>query len=135
MYRPFPNGHRCPFGCTGNGYVTVMAVGQRQRLYSGVRMFTGTGNYPSSTPRAFAGNLYRTCSAVPTADVFPPRHSTRPFHHTRSSIACPHPPHPPITQAPAAALPPPARATSFAPSPVPPSLLPSCAPLCCPCIA
>ena len=27
-----------------------MAVGQRQRLYSGVRMFTG--NYLSSTPRA-----------------------------------------------------------------------------------
>jgi hypothetical protein len=36
------------FGC--NGHVTAMAVGQRQRLYSGVRMFTG--NYLSSTPRA-----------------------------------------------------------------------------------
>jgi hypothetical protein len=34
----------------GNGYVTAMAVGQRQRLYSGVRMFTGV--YLSSTPRA-----------------------------------------------------------------------------------
>ena len=33
-----PNGHKCPFGC--NGYVTVVAVGKRQRLYSGVRMFT-----------------------------------------------------------------------------------------------
>ena len=36
---PFPNGHKRPFGC--NGYVTAVAVGQRQRLYSGVRMFTG----------------------------------------------------------------------------------------------
>ena len=33
----------------GNGCVTAMAVGQRQRVYSGVRMFTG--NYLSSTPR------------------------------------------------------------------------------------
>ena len=36
MQRPFPNGNKCPFGC--NGYVTAMAVGQRQRLYSGVRI-------------------------------------------------------------------------------------------------
>ena len=35
-------------GC--NGDVTAVAVGQSQRLYSGVRMFTG--NYLSSTPRA-----------------------------------------------------------------------------------
>jgi hypothetical protein len=37
------NGRKCPFGC--NGHVTAVAVGQSQRLYSGVRMFTG--NYPS----------------------------------------------------------------------------------------
>jgi hypothetical protein len=43
-----PPGHKFPFGC--NGYVTAMAVGQGQRLYSGVRMFTGY--YLSSTPRA-----------------------------------------------------------------------------------
>jgi hypothetical protein len=49
MQRPFPNGHKCPLGCINNGYVTAMAVGQRQRLYSGVRIFTG--NYISSTPR------------------------------------------------------------------------------------
>jgi hypothetical protein len=48
MQRPFPQRKKCPFGC--NGYVTAMAVGQRQRLYSGGRMFTG--NYLSSTPRA-----------------------------------------------------------------------------------
>ena len=48
MQRPFPNGHKIPFGC--NGCVTAMAVGQRQQLYSGVRMLTG--NYLSSTPRA-----------------------------------------------------------------------------------
>ena len=36
-FRPFPNGHKRPFGC--NGYVTAVAVGQRQRLYSGVRMY------------------------------------------------------------------------------------------------
>ena len=34
---------------SGVAVVTAMAVGQRQRLYSGVRMFTG--NYLSSTPR------------------------------------------------------------------------------------
>jgi hypothetical protein len=55
-------------------------------------------------------------------DVFPPRHSARPFHHIRSSIAYLLPPHPPITLAPAAS-PPAVRATSFAPSPVPSSLL------------
>jgi hypothetical protein len=47
-----------------------MAVGQRQRLYSGVRMFTG--NYLSSTPRALRPSgvylelkplmLYSTCA-------------------------------------------------------------------------
>jgi hypothetical protein len=36
-------------GVTCNGHVTAMAVGQRQRLCSGVRMFAG--NYLSSTPR------------------------------------------------------------------------------------
>jgi hypothetical protein len=51
-------------------------------------------------------------------DVFPPRHIARPFHHIRSSIACLHPPHPPITRAPAAS-PPAVRATSFAPAPGP----------------
>ena len=39
---------KCPFGY--NGHVTAMAAGQRQRLYSGARIFTG--NYLSSTPRA-----------------------------------------------------------------------------------
>jgi hypothetical protein len=45
MLRPFSNGKgkKCPFGC--NGYVTAVAVGQSQRLYSGVRAFTG--NYLS----------------------------------------------------------------------------------------
>jgi hypothetical protein len=58
MQRPFPNanGHKCPFGC--NGYVTAMAVGQRQRLYSGVRIFTG--NYLSSPPQ-----ILRTRGAKP----------------------------------------------------------------------
>ena len=43
--------HKCPFGCNGCVTAMAMAVGQsqRQRLYSGVRMFTG--NYLSSTPR------------------------------------------------------------------------------------
>jgi hypothetical protein len=140
-----------------------MAVGQRQRLYSGVRIFTG--NYLSSTPRelrvpgvylelrpliyvgAGAGGVRRSwvvfmfvaarqtppstlmpfrasCTGV---DVYSPRHKARPFHHIRSSIACLHPPRPPITLAPAA-LPPAARATSFAPSPVPSSLLLSSSP-------
>jgi hypothetical protein len=51
MQRPFPNGHERPFGCngSGSGYVTAMAVGQRQRLYSGVKMFTGS--YLSSPPQ------------------------------------------------------------------------------------
>jgi hypothetical protein len=44
------------------------------------------------------------CTAMPfvivkcmhlAVDVFPLRHSARPFHHTRPSIACLHPPHPP----------------------------------------
>ena len=47
MQRPFSNGHKCPFGCSG--YVTAMAVGQRQRLSSGVKMFTG--NYLSPPPQ------------------------------------------------------------------------------------
>ena len=39
MQRPFPNGHKCPFGC--NGYVTAVAVGKSRRLYlySGVGIF------------------------------------------------------------------------------------------------
>jgi hypothetical protein len=56
-------------------------------------------------------------------NALPPRHSARPFHRIRSSM----PPHPPITQAPDA-LPPTARATSFALSPVPSSLLLSSSP-------
>jgi hypothetical protein len=47
MQRPFPNGQKYLFGY--NGYVTAMAVGQRQRLYSRVR--TLTVNYLSSFPR------------------------------------------------------------------------------------
>jgi hypothetical protein len=39
MYRPFFNGHACPFGCSCSGYVTAVAVGQNQRLYSGVGIF------------------------------------------------------------------------------------------------
>jgi hypothetical protein len=38
-----PNGRKFPFGC--NGHVTAVAVGQSQRLYFGVGMFTG--NYLS----------------------------------------------------------------------------------------
>jgi hypothetical protein len=38
-----PNGRKFLFGC--NGDVTAVAVCQSQRLYSGVRMFTG--NYLS----------------------------------------------------------------------------------------
>jgi hypothetical protein len=38
MQRPFPNGHKCLFGC--NGYVTAVAAGQSQRLYSGVGIFS-----------------------------------------------------------------------------------------------
>jgi hypothetical protein len=34
-----PTDKKCPFGCSG--YVTAVAVGQRQRLYFGLRMFTG----------------------------------------------------------------------------------------------
>jgi hypothetical protein len=81
----------------------------------------------------YGAGYYSCCVAV---DVFPPRHSARPFHHTRSSIACLHPPHPPITitQAPAA-LPLTTSSPSdflrpFPRSLVPPSLLLSCAPLC-----
>ena len=62
-----------------------------------------------------------------------PRATAQDFSITSvSSIACLLPPHLPITLAPAASSPV-ARATSFAPSPVPsslPSLLLSCAPLC-----
>jgi hypothetical protein len=47
-FRSETAGHKYPFGCSG--YVTAMAVGQKQRLYSGVIMFTG--NYLTSTPRA-----------------------------------------------------------------------------------
>jgi hypothetical protein len=42
VQRPFPNGHRRPFGrAVTVGCVAAVAVGQRQRLCSGVRMFTG----------------------------------------------------------------------------------------------
>ena len=41
----FPLNRKCLFGCTGNGNVTAVAVGQSQRLYSDVRMLTG--NYLS----------------------------------------------------------------------------------------
>jgi hypothetical protein len=37
MQRPFPNGHKCPFGC--GGCVTAVAAGQSQRFYSGVGIF------------------------------------------------------------------------------------------------
>ena len=37
MQRPFPNGHKFPFGC--NGFVTAVAAGQRQHFYSGVGIF------------------------------------------------------------------------------------------------
>jgi hypothetical protein len=37
MKQPFPNGHKCPFGC--NGFVTAVAAGQSQRFYSGVGIF------------------------------------------------------------------------------------------------
>jgi hypothetical protein len=37
MQRPLPNGHKCPFGCTG--CVTAVIVGQSQRLYSRVGIF------------------------------------------------------------------------------------------------
>jgi hypothetical protein len=47
MQRPFPNGKKCPFGC--NGYVTAVAVGQSQRLYSGVGIFNWY--YLSSPPQ------------------------------------------------------------------------------------
>jgi hypothetical protein len=144
-----------------------VAVGQRQRLYSDVRMFTwfylgsinasrsywdkgvglGLGSFNAvghqnahamgeggdggrrEPRRGGRENAPGTSSMVLTlaVDVPPPRHSARPFHHTRSSIACLHPLRSPITQAPAA-LPPAVRATSFARSPVPSSLLLSSSP-------
>jgi hypothetical protein len=61
---PQPNGKKRPFGC--NGYVTAMAVGQRQRLYSGFSARTFTGNYLSSTPRELRtrGAQLEFCSLV-----------------------------------------------------------------------
>jgi hypothetical protein len=41
--------------------------------------------------------LARECPGGGCVDVFPPRHSVRPFHHIRSSTARLLPPHPPIT--------------------------------------
>ena len=38
MQRPFPNGHKCPFGC--DGYVTAVTAGKSQRFYSGVGIFS-----------------------------------------------------------------------------------------------
>jgi hypothetical protein len=47
MQRPFPNGHKRPFGCSG--YVTAVAAGQSQRFYSGVAIFNWY--YFSSPPQ------------------------------------------------------------------------------------
>ena len=47
MQRPFPNGHKCSFGCIG--YVTAVAVGQHQPLYSSVGIFNWY--YLSSPPQ------------------------------------------------------------------------------------
>ena len=47
MQRPFPNGHKYPFGC--NGYVTTVAAGQSQRFYHGVGIFIWY--YLSSPPQ------------------------------------------------------------------------------------
>jgi hypothetical protein len=47
MQRPFPNGHKRPFGC--NGHVTAVTAGQSQRFYSGVGIFNWY--YPSSPPQ------------------------------------------------------------------------------------
>jgi hypothetical protein len=50
MKRPFPNGHRCLFGCNGYCiYVTAVAAGQSQRFYSGVGIFSW--RYLSSPPQ------------------------------------------------------------------------------------
>jgi hypothetical protein len=68
----------------------------------------------TGVPRAEAGG--------PGVDVYSPRHSARPFHHTRSSIARLHPPHPPITLAPSPR--PPFPRPSFSPPLLRPSLLP-----------
>jgi hypothetical protein len=47
MQRPFTNGYKFPLGC--NGYVTAVAAGQSQRLYSGVGVFHWC--YLSSPPQ------------------------------------------------------------------------------------
>jgi hypothetical protein len=47
MQRPFPNGNNRRFGCSG--YVTAVAAGQSQRLYSGVGIFDWY--YLSSPPQ------------------------------------------------------------------------------------
>ena len=47
MYRPFSNGHKFPFGCAGNGYVTPM------RHYSGVGIFTVAGIISVPPPGKF----------------------------------------------------------------------------------
>jgi hypothetical protein len=49
-------------------YVTAMAVGQRQQLYSGVRMFTG--NYLSSTPRALRTSPLRGLALMKATDIY-----------------------------------------------------------------
>ena len=49
MQRPFPNGYKFPFGCTGNGYVTAVTAGQSQRFSSGVGIFDWY--YLSSPPQ------------------------------------------------------------------------------------
>jgi hypothetical protein len=60
MQRPFPNGHKRPFGC--GGYVTAVAVGQSQPLYSGVGIFNFNWYYlcsPPQIPRGPAVHLER----------------------------------------------------------------------------
>jgi hypothetical protein len=54
MQRPFPNGHKCPFG--RNGYVTAVAAGQSQRFYSGVGIFNWY--YLSSPPQILRGSRF-----------------------------------------------------------------------------
>jgi hypothetical protein len=79
---------------------------------------------------------YSSVLCAVRVDVFPPRHSARPFHHTRSSIerllpsSSYHPSSCCLTTS--------SPSDFFRPFPrslVPPSLLLSCAPLYCPCIA
>ena len=45
MQRPFPNGHKCTFGC--NGYVTAVATGQSQRFYGWIGQETEKKKCPA----------------------------------------------------------------------------------------